>query len=269
MRPPARLPPRSCAVSRTCSTRRCTKPNLVAGWRDHGQMEVNAAMLRNLMDALERFAKGLRHVTILQGTKAYGLHHVQVPVPAKERWPRAPHEVFYWRQEDLLRERQRRRLDLHRAASAVDPGPCRRQSDERHRRDRRIRRLDAGARAAPVLSGWRALRACRQRQPPDRAAAEFAATHPVAANETYNVVNGDMLVWQDVWPAIAAHFGMEVERPGRCAWPRTCRATRTCGGASSPATGCRLSRCSGLSAAPGNSPTAPSAAGWTSRSTAW
>ncbi|HYF16786.1 MAG TPA: hypothetical protein VEA40_02885, partial [Ramlibacter sp.] len=44
-------------------------------------------------------------------------------------------------------------------------------------------------------------------------AAEFAATHGVAANETYNVVNGDMLVWQDVWPAIAAHFGMAVGEP--------------------------------------------------------
>lgn len=40
-------------------------------------------------------------------------------------------------------------------------------------------------------------------------AAEFAATHEIAANETYNVVNGDALVWPDIWGSIAARFGME------------------------------------------------------------
>ena len=44
-------------------------------------------------------------------------------------------------------------------------------------------------------------------------AAEFAATHEIAANETYNVVNGDMLVWQDLWASVAARFGMTVGAP--------------------------------------------------------
>ena len=39
--------------------------------------------------------------------------------------------------------------------------------------------------------------------------AEFAATHEIAANETYNVVNGDMLVWQDIWGSIAERFNMK------------------------------------------------------------
>ena len=29
-------------------------------------------MLRNLLDALQPAAKGLRHITLMQGTKAYG-----------------------------------------------------------------------------------------------------------------------------------------------------------------------------------------------------
>ena len=81
------------------------KPELVAGWRDPEQMAVNEAMLRNLMDALQAGAKGLRHVTILQGTKAYGGHVEPAPVPCKERWPRHQHDNFYWLQEDLLRQR--------------------------------------------------------------------------------------------------------------------------------------------------------------------
>jgi nucleoside-diphosphate-sugar epimerase len=81
-------------------------PELVAGWRDPRQMKVNDAMLRNLLDALTPKAKGLRHITIMQGTKAYGGHVEPAPVPAKERWTRHWHENFYWLQEDLLRARQ-------------------------------------------------------------------------------------------------------------------------------------------------------------------
>jgi hypothetical protein len=43
--------------------------------------------------------------------------------------------------------------------------------------------------------------------------AEFVATHEIAANETYNVVNGDPLLWQDIWGSIAIHFGMSVGEP--------------------------------------------------------
>jgi hypothetical protein len=44
-------------------------------------------------------------------------------------------------------------------------------------------------------------------------AAEFTATHETAANETYNVVNGDMLVWHDIWASIASRFGLEAGEP--------------------------------------------------------
>ena len=40
-------------------------PELVAGWRDPRQMAANEAMLRNLLDALQRAARGLRHITLM------------------------------------------------------------------------------------------------------------------------------------------------------------------------------------------------------------
>ncbi len=49
-------------------------PSLVDGWRDAEQIETNDRMLRNLMGALEPAAPDLRHVALLQGTKAYGVH---------------------------------------------------------------------------------------------------------------------------------------------------------------------------------------------------
>ncbi|HYF18907.1 MAG TPA: SDR family oxidoreductase [Ramlibacter sp.] len=190
------------------------KPNLVAGWRERDQMEVNLAMLRNLLDALEASGPALRHITILQGTKAYGLHHTQVPVPAKERWPRAPHEVFYWLQEDLLRERQPRsgwtftvlrpQLILgHAVGSPMNVIAAIGVYAATLRELGEPLRFPGGGRYVHAASDSRLI----------AQAAEFAGTHEAAANQTYNVVNGDMLVWQDVWPAIAAHFGMAVGEP--------------------------------------------------------
>lgn len=188
------------------------KPDLVAGWRERDQMDVNLAMLRNLMDALQ--GSSLRHVTVLQGTKAYGLHDVQVPVPAKERWPRAKHEVFYWLQEDLLRDRQPRspwtftvlrpQLILGNAvgspmnvigAIGVYAATMRELGEPL--------RFPGGGRYVHAASDSRLI----------AAAAAWAGEQPAAANQIFNIVNGDMLVWQDVWPAIAGHFGMAVGEP--------------------------------------------------------
>jgi nucleoside-diphosphate-sugar epimerase len=189
------------------------KPDLIAGWRDPEQMAVNEAMLRNLLDALQA-APGLRHVTILQGTKAYGGHVEPAPVPCKERWPRHRHENFYWLQEDLLRERQTRsawtfsilRPQLVLGYAVSSPMNI-------------VAALGAYAAVMRELGrplafpgGGRYINAASDSRLIARAA-EFTATHEVAANETYNVVNGDMLVWHDIWASLAARFGMQAGEP--------------------------------------------------------
>jgi len=185
-------------------------PELVAGWRDPRQMAVNEAMLRNLLDAMEPQAKGLRHITIMQGTKAYGGHVEPAPVPAKERWPRHAHQNFYWLQEDLIRERQKTAawtFSILRpqivfgyavsspmniiAAIGAYAAVMREQDLPLH--------FPGGGR---YINGASDSRMIAQ-------AAEFTATHEIAANETYNVVNGDSLVWPDIWGSIAERFGMQ------------------------------------------------------------
>ena len=185
-------------------------PDLVAGWRDPRQMAVNEAMLRNLLDAMEPQAKGLRHITIMQGTKAYGGHVEPAPVPAKERWPRHWHENFYWLQEDLIRERQKN--------AAWTFSILRPQIVFGYAVSSPMNIIGAiGAYAAVMrelglplhfpgggkyINGASDSRMIAQ-------AAEFTATHEIAANETYNVVNGDSLVWPDIWGSIADRFGMQ------------------------------------------------------------
>src|SRR6478735_8056572 len=79
-------------------------PNLVDGWRDSDQIRINDRMLRNLMAVLEPAAPELRHVALLQGTKAYGAHVRPLTVPAREgRSEMYEQPNFYWAQENFLR----------------------------------------------------------------------------------------------------------------------------------------------------------------------
>jgi nucleoside-diphosphate-sugar epimerase len=58
-------------------------PRLGAGWSDPKHASINLEMLRNTLEPLERGSPGLRHVTVLQGTKAYGVHQGPSKTPAK------------------------------------------------------------------------------------------------------------------------------------------------------------------------------------------
>src|SRR5713226_2172022 len=83
-------------------------PNLIDGWRDPNQIRTNDLMLRNLMAALEPVAPQLRHVALLQGTKAYGVHVRPLTVPAREgRSEMYEQPNFYWAQESFLRALQK------------------------------------------------------------------------------------------------------------------------------------------------------------------
>ena len=190
------------------------KPDLVAGWRDPQQMAVNAAMLRNLLDALAQPGSALRHVTVLQGTKAYGSHIEPPPVPCREDAPRHQHENFYWLQEDLLRERQPKAAWTfsilrpqvvfgHALASPMNIVAAIGAYASLQRELGTPLSFPGGGRFVNAASDSRLI----------AAAVEFCMTHEVAANETYNVVNGDALQWHETFGAVARHFGMPTAAP--------------------------------------------------------
>jgi len=187
--------------------------SLEAGWRSAQQQETNLLMLRNLLDSVE--AQGaLQHLTIMQGGKAYGSHLGRVPVPAKERWPRLPHDIFYGQQEDLLRQRAaeaawsfnvlRPQLILGRALSSPMNVIAAIGVYATLMRDL--------GRPLAFPGGGIYVTACADSRLIARAI-EFCATTPAVAGETFNVVNGDVIVWHDLWPSIAAHFDMPVGEP--------------------------------------------------------
>jgi nucleoside-diphosphate-sugar epimerase len=192
-------------------------PGLAPGWSDPSLMHENELMFVNLLDALLAHAPSLRHVTLLQGTKAYGVHvDTNVPIPCREDAPRHPHANFYFLQEDALRARA--------ASRALAWTVLRPQIVFGDALGSNMNPLVAIAVHASLLRAageplhWPGgARHVSEAADADLVAAvvDWAGTAPEATGQVFNVANGDVFVWRDLWPAVAATFGMEVgdDRP--------------------------------------------------------
>jgi nucleoside-diphosphate-sugar epimerase len=185
------------------------KPGLVPGWQERDQMETNLAMLQDCLEPLLGTST-LQHVTLMQGTKAYGIHVHPMPVPARERAPRDQHENFYWLQEDYLKDRARE----HGFAWTI-------------LRPQLIigRPWGVAMNLAPIIGVYAALRheegrpfsfpggvpyvweAVDARLVAD--VIEWAGESPAAVNEHFNVTNGDVFEWRNLWPGMAEVLGVE------------------------------------------------------------
>jgi len=82
------------------------QPDLVAGWLDQEHVDRNGLMLRNMVDVVTAVSPSLKHVTILQGPKAYGAHVKPIRPDSREiRDDLRDIPNFYWPQQDYLVER--------------------------------------------------------------------------------------------------------------------------------------------------------------------
>jgi nucleoside-diphosphate-sugar epimerase len=187
------------------------KPGLVTGWLERDQMETNLAMFRNLADPLVATAAGLEHVSLLQGTKAYGAHVEPRRVPGRERNPRHPHENFYWLQEDRLRALAAgapwswtilRPVFIfgESIGSNMNPIPALGAYAAVLRADGEPLHYPGGA-----TTIYEAVDADLLAD-----ALLWAATSPACRGETFNITNGDVFTMENVWPVLADAFGMPV-----------------------------------------------------------
>ena len=186
----------------------CEQEGLVGGWRDPATMALNGQMFANLLDPLAATGK-LRHVSLLQGAKAYGAHYHPVSIPLREDAPRDPHPNFYWLHEDRLREASARRgfqFTIWRPQILLGTAP--------------------GVAMNPVIPiGAYAAITCERGLPfamPGSGSAiwelvdagllaeamAWAADAGSAARQTLNITNGDVLVLRDAWPALAESLGL-------------------------------------------------------------
>ncbi|WBO21274.1 SDR family oxidoreductase [Sphingomonas abietis] len=181
-------------------------------------IRVNAAMVRNLLDAL-RPAGTLRHVALVTGLKhylgpfeAYG-QGVLPQTPFREEQGRLDVENFYYAQEDEVFAAAASdgfAWSVHRphtiigqaVGNAMNMGTTLAVYATICRETGRPFRFPGSA------MQWNALT--------DMTDARLLARHmlwatqtPAAANEAFNVVNGDVFRWSWMWSRIADWFGIE------------------------------------------------------------
>lgn len=185
-------------------------PGLTSGWYDPELIAANGSMFANLIDPLSRQGS-LRHVSLLQGAKAYGAHHHPVEVPCREDQPRDDHPNFYWLHEDRLRARARQAgfaFTIFRPQVLLGAAP--------------------GAAMNPVAPIGAYAAICRELGRPFAfpgtadsllemvdtgllaEAFAWAATAQAAADQTFNITNGDVLVLAHAWPYLADRLNLSI-----------------------------------------------------------
>lgn len=183
--------------------------NLVRGWSSRDQMDANLTLMRNALTPIIR-GGALQQVTLLQGTKAYGAHLHPIRVPSRESEPRDNHVNFYWMQQDYIREQSEKNdfsWTVFRPPLIVGPT------------------YGVAMNLIPVIGVYAAMRRAEAMpftypggpsyvaEAVDAAlladAIVWAATAPAAQNQVFNISNGEVFQWRDLWPAMANTLGID------------------------------------------------------------
>jgi nucleoside-diphosphate-sugar epimerase len=185
------------------------KPELVAGWSSKDQIETNNAMLRNVVKPIVRSASDFRHISILQGTKIYGVHLHPIPIPARERDAHNDHPNFFFDQEAYVCQMGARHgfnYTALRPQLVTGPTPGALNVLPAIGVYGAIRREKGEAFGFPGGPSfvWEAAEA-------DLVAdvMVWAAQSPQAANQAFNITNGDVFEWRNVWPGMARTLGVK------------------------------------------------------------
>ncbi|WP_445155988.1 SDR family oxidoreductase [Arthrobacter sp. Hor0625] len=180
-------------------------------------IEVNAAMLRNLLDALQN--SPVEHVALMTGLKHYlgpfeAYAAGEMPdTPFHEEEPRLPVANFYYAQEDELwaaAERQGFTWSVHRAHTVIGHavGNAMNMGLTLAVQATLCKELNLPFIFPGSETQWNSLTDMTD----SGLLAEhmlWAATAEGAADQAYNIVNGDVFRWRWMWPRLAAYFGVE------------------------------------------------------------
>ncbi len=189
--------------------------DVFAGWSDPAQMAKNAAMLANLFDPLIEASPRLRHISLVHGPKAYGVHlpDLDLPIPVKETLPRAPGDNFYYWQEDYLAGKKREGAGhLDWAVTILRPSSVIGATVGGHLSPFLVLAVFASLRREagldlPVPAGSSEVLDFTDADIVAEALA-WAADAPAARNEAFNLCNGDVFAIHDTFPLVADALGV-------------------------------------------------------------
>jgi nucleoside-diphosphate-sugar epimerase len=181
-----------------------------AVWAEHNAP--NLAMLVNSVEPIAAASKGLRHVHLVQGNKIYGSHLGPFKTPALEDDP--PHMLpnfYYDQQQWLSRERQGKDwtysvLRPHSVCGFALGNPMN-LSTVIAVYATISKELGLPLRFPGKPGAYNAVYQCVDSEILAKAMT-WCGTAEGAADEVFNITNGDFFRWRNYWPKFAEYFDM-------------------------------------------------------------
>lgn len=182
-----------------------------------GLVAPNLAMLINVLEAVEPVATGLKHVSLMQGYKVYGAHLGPFKTPARETdAPHMPPE-FNTAQLEYLAQRQRGKSWYWSAIRPSVVGGNSLGNPMNLALNIAVYASMSKALGIPLRFPGKAGAYSSLLEMTDAGllarATLWAATDPRATNQAFNINNGDLFRWSEMWPKIGAYFELEVAPP--------------------------------------------------------
>ena len=181
-------------------------------------IRVNAAMVRHLLDALQP-AGSVQHVALVTGLKHYlgpfeAYAQGALPqTPFREEQPRLPIENFYYAQEDEVFAAAARdgfSWSVHRPHTVIGAavGNAMNMGTTLAVYASLCKRSGRPFYFPGSLAQWNGLTDMTDARQLARQLV-WATQTPAAANQAFNIVNGDVFRWSWMWGRIADWFGIE------------------------------------------------------------
>ncbi|PXW24737.1 SDR family oxidoreductase [Paraburkholderia caballeronis] len=179
-------------------------------------IDVNLRMLRNLVEVVADASPALRRIVLYQGAKYYGAHLGRFSTPAREDDPRhMPPDFYYDMQDWLLAEAAGKPWD----ATILRPDVvCGFALGNPMNLSMLIAVYASISKELGLPLRFPGTAACYEKLAQVTDAAQLArgsvwAATAAPGGESYNLTNGDLFRWNQLWPAIARYFDMPLAEP--------------------------------------------------------
>ncbi|WP_201003009.1 SDR family oxidoreductase [Paenibacillus glycanilyticus] len=177
----------------------------------------NLAMLANVVNAIEPIARDLQHISLMQGYKVYGAHLGPFKTPARETDAYHMPPEFNIDQQQFL---ERRQPESSWTWSALRPSVVAGFGLGNPMNLAMViavyasmsKELGLPLRFPGKPGAYHSLLEMTDANLLARATV-WAATDDRCANQAFNITNGDLFRWNELWPKIAAYFGLETAPP--------------------------------------------------------
>ncbi|SFF17461.1 Nucleoside-diphosphate-sugar epimerase [Paenibacillus catalpae] len=177
----------------------------------------NLSMLVNVVNAIEPIAPNLQHISLMQGYKVYGAHLGPFKTPARETDAYHMPPEFNVDQQQFLEKRQ---PGSSWTWSALRPSVVAGFALGNPMNLAMViaiyasmsKELGLPLRFPGKPGAYHSLLEMTDANLLARATV-WAATDERCANQAFNITNGDLFRWNELWPKIAAYFGLETAPP--------------------------------------------------------